>query len=322
MIPDIDLSNESAKDPATDTDKNRRAASDAPSKLPTPINIWPEDLQIKEEPDDSPSKPPTPVSIWPEDLQVEGEAESMQAPAKHPDPDVATDAAVDVKTPVSERPSSSHSKPQSTSPDLLLPSNNDMATSIFTARSRRTRAGKTRIASRAFEKLLLQRAKSSPATKGPSSIGSSEYKTATDSEADSMSLILGESDSVSTSDAGRSDVSDLELDSKNLKLAKNTRGTIMDLPDEILEKIAEYLKPGYQPKEEVYRNLRVVLWEQDDVFNPSWGKDIFGFATTCRRFRKLLYDCNRLHCIQVIDSEQGLESMVKNIPKKKKDFVK
>lgn len=207
-------------------------------------------------------------------------------------------------------------------PNDLPPSNTVLATSIFTARSRKTRAGKIRIASRASEKLLLQRAKSAPATKVTASSASSEYKTATDSEADSMSVVSGESDSDSTSDAGASDVSDMKLDVKDVKTAKNTRGTIMDLPDEILEEIAEYPKPGYQPREEIYRDLRVVLWEQDEVFNPLWGKDLFGLATTCRRFRNLLYDRNRLQCVQVIDSEQGLESMVKNIPKKKKDLVK
>lgn len=260
-------------------------------------------------------KPPAPISIWPEDLEIKDE-------------DLKPDAHFEMLSDASDSDAEEPSDPESTDADDADPHPTPShlgsqaavpATSIFTARSRKTRAGKTRIASRAYERLLLQRANSFPNAKPVSSAGSSEYQTASGSEADSMS-VASEADSDSTSDAGTSDVSDLELDAKHVQTAR--QGTIMKLPDEILQRIAEYLKPGYQPKEESYRDMRVVLWEQDDVFDPTWGKDLYGLATTCRRFRDLLYDCNRLQCVQVIDSEQGLESMAKNIPKGKKDFVK
>lgn len=159
--------------------------------------------------------------------------------------------------------------------------------------------------------------------------GSSEYGMDTTSEAHSMSGRSEEIDSSgSSSDAGTSDVSDLQRDVRDRPRdqkavpRKSTQVTIMDLPDELVEDIAWYLRPEYQPKEEIYRDLRVVMWAQDDIFSPSWGKDLFGLATTCKRFRALLYDRNRLKCVQVVDSEEGLESMVKNIPRNKKDLVK
>lgn len=100
------------------------------------------------------------------------------------------------------------------------------------------------------------------------------------------------------------------------------RANITDLPNEIIEAIAKHLRPPYEPIEEMSTVMRVCIWEQDDIFYPHWGKDLFGLAATCKRFRKLLYDRNRYGCIQVADSEEALKSMVKNMPREKRELVR
>lgn len=98
--------------------------------------------------------------------------------------------------------------------------------------------------------------------------------------------------------------------------------TIMDLPNEIIEVIAQHLRPTYEPVDEMNGEIRVAIWEQDDGFYPLWGKDMFGLAASCKRFRDLLYDRNRYGCIQVSDSEEALKSMLKNMPRSKRELVK
>ncbi|KAJ9115845.1 hypothetical protein QFC22_004987 [Naganishia vaughanmartiniae] len=101
-----------------------------------------------------------------------------------------------------------------------------------------------------------------------------------------------------------------------------TRNSILDIPDEVVDEIVAYLQPRFVPREETYGALRVAMWEQDEVFDPCWGKDLFGLATSCKRFYNLLYDTHRLKCIQVVDSEEGIKSMVKSIPDDKKQLVR
>lgn len=98
--------------------------------------------------------------------------------------------------------------------------------------------------------------------------------------------------------------------------------TITDLPNEIIEAIALHLKPPFEPVEEITSAMRVVIWDQDDNFNPTWSKDLFGLSATCKRFRNLLYDRNRFSCIQVADSEEAMKSMVKSMPISKRGLVK
>ncbi|KAJ9105071.1 hypothetical protein QFC19_003703 [Naganishia cerealis] len=143
-----------------------------------------------------------------------------------------------------------------------------------------------------------------------------------------------ESEATSGSDTGASDLSETEAQQDRngigrqphevLLAAKkdDTRSTLIHLPDEVIEEIVLHLKPPFEPREETHKALRVVTWEQDEVFNPCWGKDLFGLATSCRRFYDLLYDANRLKCVQVVDSEDGIKSMVKNIPNDKKSLVR
>lgn len=129
-----------------------------------------------------------------------------------------------------------------------------------------------------------------------------------------------------------SDYSDTENDQKIFSVdslgtvshnkKEGIRNMLMGLPDEIIEEIVSYLKPRFMPQEETYGAMRVVTWEQDAVFDPCWSKDLFGLATTCKRFYKLLYDRHRLECIQVVDSEEGIKSMVKSIPDDKKELVR
>ncbi|KAJ9094695.1 hypothetical protein QFC21_005852 [Naganishia friedmannii] len=140
------------------------------------------------------------------------------------------------------------------------------------------------------------------------------------------------SESEDTTESDTSDYSDAEADKeifsrhsfRTVSDGKKEviRNSFVDLPDEVIDEIVFYLKPRFVPREETYGAMRVATWEQDEVFDPCWGKDLFGLATSCRRFYNLLYDTQRLNCVQVIDSEEGIKSMIKSIPDDKKELVR